>query len=69
MIDLCAPHIVVSALFAKAGPDSSTFLLDDRSFVGNGLRGTHIANKLLHWRERNTRISQQVVPGMDELMN
>lgn len=39
---------MISAFFAKAGPDGGTLLLDDGSFVGNSLCCTHITNKLLH---------------------
>lgn len=45
-----APHIVVVALFAKAGSNSGAFFLDDGTLVGNRLRGAHITDELFHYR-------------------
>lgn len=43
------PHARVVALLPKAGPDGGALLLDDSTFVGDGLGSAHITDELLHW--------------------
>jgi hypothetical protein len=46
-------------LLPKGRPDGSTFLLDNRPFVSNGLGGPDVADELLHWKEGGVLVRPQ----------
>ena len=60
LCDVVPPDLVVSTLFLEARTDSCALLLDNGSFVGNGLGGAHVADELLHCTDGAMRVLASV---------